>query len=211
MRNGIPAQCPEPDCGTSFMKNYQLRDHICTAHAPPGTKPYRCEHKDCTKSFTTSQKLRAHAKIHDGTCISYDQPDTSTIVMSELVSDKRYTCIHPDCLPTPDNSPNYLPTWSALQHHLRIAHPPTCPHAECNGKTFTAQKGLRAHLKLHEQRELEDAINQANLAGNDDSTVEGRPKKKRRGGEVGRDWPCEIEGCEKEFKSVSPSASVQQN
>ena len=29
-----------------------------------------------------------------------------------------------------------------------------------------------------------------------------RPKKRRRGGEMGRDWKCEIEGCGKDFKSV---------
>lgn len=30
-----------------------------------------------------------------------------------------------------------------------------------------------------------------------------RPTKRRRGGEVGRDWKCEEEGCIKDFKSVS--------
>lgn len=28
-------------------------------------------------------------------------------------------------------------------------------------------------------------------------------KKPRRGGEMGRDWVCEREGCTKDFKSVS--------
>lgn len=48
------------------MKHHQLREHLCTAHAPPGTKPYMCEHSGCTKSFSTNQKLRTHMKIHDG-------------------------------------------------------------------------------------------------------------------------------------------------
>lgn len=38
-------------------------------------------------------------------------------------------------------------------------------------------------------------------------TSEDRPRKKRRGGEMGRDWKCDIEGCEKDFKSVSAARS----
>lgn len=37
--------------------------------------------------------------------------------------------------------------------------------------------------------------------GTEDGTEE-RPKKRRRGGELGRDWVCEEEGCGKDFKSV---------
>ena len=37
-----------------------------------------------------------------------------------------------------------------------------------------------------------------------DAEEEGQPpRKKRRGGEVGRDWKCEVVGCGKDFKSVS--------
>lgn len=68
---------------------------------------------------------------------------------------------------------------------------------------FTAQKGLRAHLKIHEQRETEE---QLNVAGSDEEDEGGSdtapPPKKRRGGEIGRDWTCDIDGCSKDFKSV---------
>lgn len=76
-------------------------------------------------------------------------------------------------------------------------HPPTCPHEECAGRTFSAQKGLRAHLRLHEQREMEEHEH-ASEEEEDDIV----PRKRRRGGEVGRDWKCEVEGCTKDFKSV---------
>ena len=88
---------------------------------------------------------------------------------------------------------------------MRTAHPPTCPHAACAGKTFSAQKGLRAHLKIHAERELEAALErQCGVAADDDDLEdgEGRPRKRRRGGEVGRDWVCEEVGCGKDFKSV---------
>jgi len=56
-------------------------------------------------------------------------------------------------------------------------------------------------LKLHEQRDLEALIDEV------DSDVDGqmsRPRKRRRGGELGRDWMCDIVGCGKDFKSVRP-------
>ncbi|KII95731.1 hypothetical protein PLICRDRAFT_693882 [Plicaturopsis crispa FD-325 SS-3] len=177
-----PFQCPEPGCEEAFSKHHQLRSHACTVHAPPGTKPFQCEHEGCTKSFATSQKLRTHTKVHD---------------------DKRYTCVHAACLEKSGDLPSFYPTWTALQHHMRTVHPPTCPHPSCRGKIFTTQRGMRAHQKLHEQRDAEEEIDEA-VAGSDaddDAEAEQRPRKKRRGGEIGRDWRCEEEGCGKDFKS----------
>ncbi|KAH9857901.1 hypothetical protein C2E23DRAFT_746762 [Lenzites betulinus] len=177
-RGEKPFKCNEVECNAAFSKHHQLREHVCQAHSPPGTKPYRCEHADCTKSFATNQKLTAHAKTHDV---------------------KRYTCVHKSCLPTEGVEPAYYFTWSALQHHMRTAHPPTCPHPLCNGKTFTQQKGLRAHLKIHAQRDEEGDMDGA--VADPDTEDEERPRKRRRGGEVGRDWACDVAGCDKDFKS----------
>ncbi|KAF7321425.1 Transcription factor iiia [Mycena kentingensis (nom. inval.)] len=167
-----PFICPEEDCTEAFAKNHQLRTHRSTVHAAPGTKPYQCLHPGCTKSFSTNQHLRTHAKVHD---------------------DKRYTCSNPACLV--NGTLTFFPTWTALQHHNRTVHPPTCPHPSCNGKTFTSHKGLRGHLKLHEERAVEAELD---AAVSDD---EERPRKRRRGGEIGRDWKCDVEDCTKEFKS----------
>ncbi|OSD06096.1 hypothetical protein PYCCODRAFT_1405021 [Trametes coccinea BRFM310] len=177
-RGGKPFKCNEAGCTAAFSKHHQLREHICSVHSPPGTKPYRCEHPGCTKSFATNQKLTAHMKTHDA---------------------KRYTCVHKSCLPAEGTDPVYYSTWSALQHHVRTVHPPTCPHPSCNGKTFSQQKGLRAHLKIHAQREQECDIDDA--VARSGSEDEERPRKKRRGGEVGRDWICDVDGCGKDFKS----------
>ena len=173
---------------------------MCSVHSPPGTKPYRCEHPGCEKSFVTNQKLRTHAKTHDGLS------KRLTIVKTHLSacnSEKRYTCVHGDCLTAHNSSPVYYPTWTALQSHIRTDHPPKCPHLSCNGKSFRSQKGLKAHMKLHEQSEVEVLV----AADSDaESDVDAPPLKKRRGGDVGRDWRCEIEGCGKDFKSVRISA-----
>ncbi|KAI0094720.1 hypothetical protein BDY19DRAFT_872574, partial [Irpex rosettiformis] len=176
-----PFKCTEPSCTAAFLKHTQLRQHICSIHFPPGTKPYRCTHTGCDKSFSTNQHLRTHSRTHD---------------------EKRYTCVHTTCLALQAPNTTFYPTWTALQHHIRTAHPPTCPHPECDGKTFTAQKGLRAHLKIHEQREMEEGLNVMEFDREDDAGSDTSPStKKRRGGEVGRDWVCGIEDCTKDFKS----------
>ncbi|KAI1797759.1 hypothetical protein LXA43DRAFT_877089 [Ganoderma leucocontextum] len=177
-RGEKPFKCTEECCDAAFSKHHQLQGHICTVHSPPDTKPYRCEHPGCTKSFATNQKLTAHSKTHD---------------------DKRYTCVHRSCLPPEGTDPTYHPTWSALQHHMRTVHQPTCPYPSCNGKTFSQQKGLRAHLKIHAQRDQEDNIKDTPGSGSENEVE--RPHKRRRGGEIGRDWVCEVDGCDKDFKS----------
>ncbi|KAL6302221.1 hypothetical protein BKA93DRAFT_737472 [Sparassis latifolia] len=174
-----PFKCAETCCDAAFSKHHQLREHICSAHRPPGTKPYRCEHAGCTKSFPNNQKLRAHMKTHDN---------------------KRYTCVHESCLPAEGALPTYYPTWSSLQQHMRSAHRPTCPYPSCNGKTFSAQAGLRAHLKIHAQRDAEADLDKMGN-GSADECEDEKPRKRRRGGELGRDWICEIPGCGKDFKS----------
>lgn len=57
-------------------------------------------------------------------------------------------------------------------------------------------------MKLHEQTEVEEVI----AVDSDADSVAGEPpRKKRRGGEIGRDWKCDAEGCTKDFKSVRAS------
>jgi hypothetical protein len=56
---------------------------------------------------------------------------------------------------------------------------------------------------LHEEREVEAGLDRDRCSEADgEDEGEARPKKRRRGGEMGRDWKCEAEGCGKDFKSV---------
>ncbi|PFH46726.1 hypothetical protein AMATHDRAFT_199122 [Amanita thiersii Skay4041] len=174
-----PFTCREPGCNEAFAKQHQLRSHACTVHAPPGTKPYRCDHDGCTKSFSMNHHLQAHRKTHD---------------------EKRYTCVHNACLAESDDLPIYFPTWTALQYHMRTEHPPTCTHPSCNGRVFSCQKNLHAHQKLHVLRDLEEQLDSVEF-GNE------QPVKKRRGGDLGRDWKCTVDGCEKDFKSKKALAT----
>lgn len=186
-------------------------------------------------SFSTTQKLRTHSKIHQSmsgallmfrTCLM--------LVLCVCLKGDRYACPYETCRlvsdlstsqptlsPSTSSSIRYFSTWSDLQRHLRSDHPPTCPHAECGGQTFTAQKGLRAHMRIHEEKErekdmldlvvegTEGVVEGEDEDGDNGNTValEGaarrKKKKTRRGGEVGRDWACSVVGCAQAFKSVS--------
>lgn len=110
----------------------------------------------------------------------------------------RYRCTHPTCIQ--NGGSKHFRTWTQLQAHTRETHPPTCPYPSCKGKTFTQQKGLRSHLKIHEQREIEDQL-KASAGFDADDEGEGATKR-RRGGEIGRDWQCTEPNCDKAFKSV---------
>ena len=61
-------------------------------------------------------------------------------------------------------TPTYYSTWTSLHHHVWTAQPepPTCPHASCSEGTFkfASHHGLRAPLKLHDEREVGAAQNE---------------------------------------------------
>ncbi|BGP17767.1 hypothetical protein JCM10213_001731 [Rhodosporidiobolus nylandii] len=145
-------------CTLTFRKHHLLRTHIAEAHSPPGTDPFQCDHPGCGRSFKQKVHLKAHEKVHDPS---------------------RYLCLHPACLSLPLSSRQFA-TWTLLQKHTKSAHPPTCPHAECRGKTFTTNRGLRNHLALHDEDEAEKGGTTTDGEG-----AKKRRKRRRRGGATG--------------------------
>ena len=118
---------------------------------PEGTKPFFCPVEGCGKSFQTSSTLRTHAKLHDENryvCthhshIAQGHKDGAADLPEKAVEDQEADESSESGFP-------HFATWSALQEHNKTEHPPTCPHAECNGRTFKSNKKLRKHcIKFH--------------------------------------------------------------
>jgi hypothetical protein len=137
-------QCEQ--CDSAFNKHNKLREHTAKVHMPEGTKPFICAEEGCRKSFTTGSKLRTHAKVHDQNryvCMHPSHAHVSTVEEGNASSDDQST-------EEPTSGLPHFATWSALQEHNKVAHPPACPYAECNGKVFKSNKKLRKHcVKYH--------------------------------------------------------------
>ena len=82
-----------------------------------------------------------------------------------FAKNKQYTFVHPSCLTVASLAPTCYSTWTSLQHHVWTAHPPTCPHSSCSGGTFASHHGLRAPLKLRDEREVETGLNEVDGGG----------------------------------------------
>lgn len=153
--------CTEAGCEMTFHKRKQLRQHIRDHHSSPAAPadrvhagarqepeavsashskalPFACQYPGCNKRFPTNSKRKTHFRTHE---------------------DGRYTCsmdhTQPQQATIHDQGPFIytFPTWSALQAHMKEAHPPICPWPGC-GKQFQRQDNLRAHYRRHEERRL---------------------------------------------------------
>ncbi|KDN39013.1 hypothetical protein K437DRAFT_239758 [Tilletiaria anomala UBC 951] len=222
-------KCVERGCDASFFKRKRLREHVWAKHSlvpdryshppvgasddsplagdsagPAVAKPFVCSFPGCAKAFPTMVKRRQHTRIHE---------------------EGRYTCSLPH--PQPDSSGSggsnvilSFSTWSALQKHIKEAHPPVCPYPECASKTFKTKENLNAHVRRHREREVaaaskviggRDAAN-ASMEASDSAPVSNGCAHWNLGEVTGVDaelqlalegriFPCTILGCNKTFKS----------
>ncbi|KAB2570113.1 Transcription factor IIIA [Lasiodiplodia theobromae] len=119
-----------PPCREVFRKHSTLQKHIRSAHL--GQKKYQCPHidpdtgKPCDQAYDSPSSLKAHeGRVHGGI---------------------KHYCTQ--CATDPDNpfesSPGF-PTYTALQVHVKEAHPPTCEHCDLVVSTW---KQLEAHIEL---------------------------------------------------------------
>ncbi|KAL8276893.1 hypothetical protein RQP46_010721 [Phenoliferia psychrophenolica] len=188
VHEGKTYDCEE--CQLEFRKHHLLRTHIAEVHSTPGTKPFPCPEPACDKSFTHGFQLKAHAKTHD----------TS-----------RYLCAHPACtvLPLPSRQ---FSNWSALQKHTKSVHPPTCPHPECEGKTFTTARGLKWHLEVHDRKEGDEGARGSSkrrrIAAEDETEEEDCSDESADDDEdPSTPFACTTGRCSRRFKSAGALAN----
>ncbi|KAK5018179.1 hypothetical protein LTR39_001133, partial [Cryomyces antarcticus] len=101
-------------------------------------KPFPCTVIDqatsqqCNKAFDTARQLRGHeGRDHGGIRYWCTLCDTYDASLEGDINDQK----HPG-----------FSTYTELQEHIRIDHPPECPH--CNQLCAT-QRELRTHIEIH--------------------------------------------------------------
>ncbi|GAC96709.1 C2H2 type zinc finger containing protein [Pseudozyma hubeiensis SY62] len=148
--------CTEDGCELTFHKRKQLRQHIRDHHCGPAVNvdgqqeqghlqlleakalPFVCLYPGCGKRFATNSRRKTHFRTHE---------------------EGRYTCSMEHDLPQQHGDQDAgpfvytFPNWTALQAHIKEAHPPICPWPGC-GKRFQRQDNLKAHYRRHEDRKL---------------------------------------------------------
>ncbi|TKY90164.1 hypothetical protein EX895_000162 [Sporisorium graminicola] len=171
--------CTESGCDMSFDKRKHLRQHIREHHSNACTPdrqdvegsvkkeqeqsstaaalPFACQFPGCGKLFATNSKRKTHYRTHEQgryTCfMDHSQPQ-----QDDQSQDQGHSMIY------------VFPTWSALQAHMKEAHPPICPWPGC-GKQFQRQDNLRAHYRRHEDRKLRLEIEARLLEGSHETEL----------------------------------------
>ena len=127
-------KCTVEDCGQTFRKHGTLQKHVTTVHE--GKKPFRCQLEDdegglCDEGFDTAGKLHTHqGRVHGG------QRFWCTICTP---------CSQESGLPIQGPQLSSFPTYSELQEHIKLDHPPTC--TEC-GLRCSSQRELKNHIDV---------------------------------------------------------------
>ncbi|TCD66374.1 Strongly-conserved Zn-finger binding protein (TFIIIA) [Steccherinum ochraceum] len=190
-------------CDKSYLRESHLQAHS-RSHLPSSSRPFECTEDQCGKRFWTAQHLRVHSELHKG--------------------EKPFKCPEPDCEAA-------YAKHHQLREHICTKHaPPEASNAQQDTRWKTIyvrtpwllihradHTQILPHMDLssaaHEDRPSSDMsasirdIEAGLREGNPDESDTGAddedepPQKKRRGGEVGRDFVCEVEGCSKDFKS----------
>ncbi|KAK3114468.1 hypothetical protein LTR53_007200 [Teratosphaeriaceae sp. CCFEE 6253] len=142
--------CTEVGCGKVFRKLETLQRHIKADHLHE--KPFRCteevgeQGEECGQEFSKADSLKTHvAREHSG--MRYFCEICPTAIATAPLSNAMETTDETTPGSQEQDRVGY-PTYALLQSHITLAHPPTCPHASCNGKPFPSNRALKAHLEI---------------------------------------------------------------
>ena len=129
-------QCTGYDgCDQSFRKHDTLKRHILSVHEQQ--RPFPCAEESCDQAFETAEKLRGHIRA------KHNHSRFTCSVCLEVTNDAMLA----DEMDEYDGpSVNFeFPTYSDLQAHIALVHPPACDLCPL---VFETSKELSRHLEL---------------------------------------------------------------
>ncbi|KAJ5688660.1 hypothetical protein N7462_003052 [Penicillium macrosclerotiorum] len=144
-------RCTEyPPCDETFRKHTTLQKHITMVHLKQ--KPFPCTHVDeatgenCKMAFETAGHLRAHeSRIHTEKRFSCAECSEHFREQSAIIDTAESKAVEQSVA---------FPTYALLQEHIRVVHPPQCPHCPI---VCSTSRELRRHLEVaHGDVTLED-------------------------------------------------------
>ena len=127
-------------CNETFRKHETLRRHVLSVHH--NKKPFSCDLVDprsgeaCSSAFDKADNLKSHQRaVHDTTKFS------CTICIANHGADDAFMAV-----PGEEHFQAYtFSSFSELQLHIAIVHPPKCHHCSM---TLTTNKELKRHLEI---------------------------------------------------------------
>ena len=129
--------CNFDGCGQAFRKHATLQKHITTVHELK--KAFQCELQNedgsiCGQGFNTSGQLRAHkGRIHEGKRFWCSICSSNATVVQNTIGEPL------------DEVTAGFSTYSSLQEHIKIEHPPQC---DICGLACNSQRDLKNHVEV---------------------------------------------------------------
>ena len=156
-----------------------LADSVASHHFHGRNRQRPAVAVDCQSSAITIAAPQAHPR--SSSRLSQDRSHESRFYCYGC-QPKPYTCSHPPCRFSP-------PGRSSKRARGPRTHPR--PHTRAQRQAFRPAERPRSTLEDTQWRAIDGCLN---VGGN--TVNNGEPEaRRRRGGEHGRDWICDFEGC----------------